>query len=355
VEPEEHNRYQRHLSLPEIGLEGQEKFKRARVLVIGAGGLGCPVLQYLAAAGIGELGIVDFDSVELSNLQRQILFSTHDIGKPKAAVAAQRIKELNPFVQTQPLVLRIDAENALDLIKEYDVVVDGSDNFKTRYLVNDACVILNKPLVFGSVYKSEGQVSVFNYQHGPSYRCLYPQPGNLGSCEEVGVLGVLPGTAGCLMAAEVLKIVSGTGTVLSGTLLLYDAWKGSFKSFSFAAVPENLALTHILPFTETCNTSFREITPAELLQMQINKEDFDLIDVREQKEYEAFHLSGLLIPLNTLVDNLFKLPKNKLLVIHCQSGKRSEKALQLLSEHGYTQIAHLAGGLNAWLAEKQKL
>jgi len=344
----EHYRYKRHTSLPQIGKEGQLKFRAAKVLVIGAGGLGCPVLQYLTAAGVGQLGIVDFDVVDESNLQRQILYTTADIGKSKAFCSASRLHQLNPFIEFKAIDEMLTETNALDLLSKYDLVVDGSDNFRTRYLVNDACVILKKPLVFGSIYQFEGQVTVFNYLDGPTYRCLYPEPNNLGSCEEAGVLGVLPGTIGCLMATEVLKIISGVGDVLSGKLLLYDALKSSFQTFVFNTVEENKLLKEILPFVEVCE-AVPEITAQELKKKLTSCSPIKLIDVREEAEYSIKNLGGELIPLGTLLNNLKRIPRNIPVVVHCKSGARSRKAVQLLLEKGYRNVTNLMGGIDGYV------
>jgi adenylyltransferase/sulfurtransferase len=344
---QEQTRYQRHTSLSEIGAAGQLNFKKAKVLVIGAGGLGCPVLQYLAAAGVGHIGIVDFDFVDESNLQRQILYTSADVGMPKAEVAKHKLLSQNPFVHIDCYSYRLNSENALGLISKYDLVVDGSDNFQTRYLVNDACVIANKPYVFGSIYKFEGQVSVFNYHNGPTYRCLYPEPNDLGSCAEVGVLGVLPGTIGCLMATEVLKIINGNGEVLSGKLLVYDALKASFSAFSFPRIEANAKITSILPFEEICSAPVPEITPEELKSRLAKGEIIAIIDVREEHEYAEHNISGRSIPLDTLMHNLHLIPKKIPVVIHCKSGARSKMAVEMLIEQGYTNAYSLIGGIEA--------
>ncbi|MEI6509301.1 MAG: HesA/MoeB/ThiF family protein, partial [Bacteroidota bacterium] len=239
LNPHELKRYNRHIILPEIGLEGQQKLKLAKVLVIGAGGLGCPLLQYLAAAGVGTIGVVDSDTVDESNLHRQILYSSNEVGKNKADIAAKKLSELNPFIKITPIVSYLNSENALQLFSDFDIIIDGSDNFATRYLVNDACVILNKPFVSGSIYKFQGQISVFNYHEGPTYRCLYPEPGDIPNCAEVGVLGVLPGIVGCLMANETIKMIIGNGEVLSGKLLVFDSLTMQFNTFGFSTVAEN--------------------------------------------------------------------------------------------------------------------
>jgi molybdopterin/thiamine biosynthesis adenylyltransferase/rhodanese-related sulfurtransferase len=346
----EEKRYKRHTMLPAIGEAGQLKFQHAKILVIGVGGLGCPVLQYLAAAGIGTLGIIDFDIVEESNLQRQILFNDADLGKPKALCAAEKLRVLNPFLNILPYNAQLNTTNALNMIRAYDLVVDGSDNFRTRFLVNDACVLLGKPLVFGSVYQFEGQVTVFNYLGGPTYRCLYPEPNDIGSCAETGVLGILPGTIGCLMATEVLKIVSGVGEVLSGKLLVYDALRGSFNSFSYQGVEKNKQIRELLPYEEQCET-VPEITASELrMKLQAN-EPLKIIDVREEHEYAAGNLSGTLIPLGKLLENLELIPRDMPVILHCQSGSRSRKAVMLLQENGFTNVWSLQGGIQRYFQD----
>jgi molybdopterin/thiamine biosynthesis adenylyltransferase/rhodanese-related sulfurtransferase len=344
-------RYQRQILLPEIGSEGQKKIREGSVLVIGAGGLGCPALQYLAAAGVGHIGIVDFDTVDESNLQRQILFTAEDIGQPKALCAKRSLNKLNPDVDVKTYSFALTSENALEIIAAYELVLDGSDNFRTRYLVNDACVILKKPFVAGSVYRFEGQLSVFNYREGPTYRCLYPEAGELASCAEAGILGALPGTMGCLMATEALKLITGAGEVLSGKLLLYNALKGSMNTFAFHAVESNKRLTSIQPFEENCITHSSEISREELQSWKNTHKIFTLLDVREQTEYERNNLGGMLIPLNELPQKFHLLSKQDPIVVHCQRGIRSRKAVQLLMEEGYTEVYSLAGGIEAWGVE----
>ncbi|MFD1143471.1 molybdopterin-synthase adenylyltransferase MoeB [Larkinella insperata] len=343
----EQERYSRHLLLPEIGLAGQEKLKRTRVLVIGAGGLGCPVLQYLTAAGIGTIDVADGDTVALSNLQRQILFSTADVGKPKAQAAATRLREQNPLITIQAHSTFLTDENALDWIAGYDVVVDGSDNFATRYLVNDACVMLNKPLVFGSIYRFEGQVSVFNVGDGPTYRCLYPDPSDLPACAEAGVLGVLPGITGCLMANEVIKLVTGTGELLSGKLLVFNAMKMSFQTFALAADPANKIIMELSAGRSVCALPVLEITHAEYRKRLAQAPDLQLIDVREPEEAARRTLGGKLIPLRQLLAQPTLIRADQPIVIYCQSGMRSRKAVEFLQAQGFQQVVSLQGGINA--------
>jgi molybdopterin/thiamine biosynthesis adenylyltransferase/rhodanese-related sulfurtransferase len=355
MQPAERKRYDRHILMPEIGMAGQEQFGKSAVLVIGAGGLGCPVLQYLAAAGVGRIGIIDKDVVEESNLQRQILFETADIGQPKAECAQRKLKKLNPFIQTDAFTLELNEHNALELIRDYQIVIDGSDNFRTRYLVSDACVILQKPLISGSVYKFEGQLSVFNYENGPTYRCLYPEPGELGSCSETGILGVLPGTIGCLMATEALKIISGLGEVLSGRLLVYDALRATQQVFSFAAVPSNLQLKRILPFADTCRAdpAQEEIDADRFLLVQARPDVF-VLDVREPSEYEAANLGATLIPLGQLPHRFSEIPRDKTVIVHCQGGSRSKKAQLFLAEKGFKNIVNLRGGIKSVVEARQQ-
>ncbi len=344
---EEIKRYSRHLILPEIGESGQIKLKQAKVLVIGAGGLGCPVLQYLTAAGVGTIGIIDFDKVEESNLQRQILFSSKDIGKYKAEVAKEKLTKQNQYVNINSHTLHLNASNALEIISQYDFVVDGSDNFATRYLVNDACVMLDRILVFGSIFKFEGQVSVFNYRNGPTYRCLYPEPsldGEMPNCAETGVLGVLPGICGTLMANEAIKIITGVGKILSGKLLTFDALSMEFNTFKIELKPENKKITELTDYEVFCGTS-KEISAQELKRKINANENFQLIDVREEVEYKLKNIGGVLIPLNSLKENLSKISTEKEIIVHCASGARSKKAVQLLREKGFKKVFNLKNGL----------
>ncbi|HEX8656599.1 MAG TPA: molybdopterin-synthase adenylyltransferase MoeB [Hymenobacter sp.] len=353
----ESNRYSRHLLLPEIGAVGQQKMKAAKVLVVGCGGLGCPVLQYLAAAGVGTLGLLDFDTVDDSNLQRQVLYVTADVGRPKAVVAAEKLRAQNPFIELHPHQLHLSAANALALFTGYDLVVDCSDNFATRYLVNDACVILGKPLVFGAIFKFEGQVSVFNYQDGPTYRCLYPEPpapGEAPSCAEIGVLGVLPGLVGTLQATEALKIILGLGEVLSGRLLLVDALGMRFQSIRFRAVAANQELVALAPdYAAFCGEAPLAATPArapemsadELKAWQQSGRALQLLDVREPHEHARRHIGGQLVPLGQLADRLTELVVEVPVVVHCASGVRSQKAARLLLVQGFREVYSLRNGL----------
>jgi molybdopterin/thiamine biosynthesis adenylyltransferase/rhodanese-related sulfurtransferase len=346
--PAELNRYDRHIRLPEIGLAGQQQLKQARVAIVGAGGLGCPVGQYLTAAGVGVLGIIDGDVVEASNLQRQILFSPEHIGQPKATVAAAVLARQNPYCQILAHPVFLDRSNALSLLSDYDIIVDGSDNFGARYLVNDACVLLKKPLVFGSIYKFDGQVSVFNLEEGPTYRCLYPEPSELEACGEVGVVGVVPGLTGCFMANEVIKLITGIGDVLNGTLLVFNALTLSFNTFSFTTNPANKTITTLPESFAGCTTGIPEITPSALRTWLTQADKPMLVDVRQPDEYERDNLGGLLLPLAALLQQPHLIPMDRPVVVHCQSGGRSRQAVEFLVRQGYQHVFNLSGGLNTF-------
>lgn len=368
---EELERYSRHLILPEFNIEGQQKLKNARVLVVGSGGLGSPVLQYLVAAGVGTIGIVDFDVVEASNLQRQVLFSMDDIGKPKVEAAKERLQAQNPYIKIIPYKTRLTSENALDILKDYDVVADGTDNFPTRYLVNDACVLLGKVNVYASIFRFEGQLSVFNYLHengerGPNYRDLFPvppPPGIVPSCAEGGVLGVLPGILGSLQANEVIKVVSGVGEPLSGRLFLLDTL--SFETRTLKIRKDELnplsgkdpSQKELIDYVDFCGLagekqvmkSKKELDVQELNEWMNKKESFRLIDVRESYEYDIANLGGELIPMKELEKNLEKIPSDMKVVVHCRSGKRSADAIEMLEKkYGYENLYNLKGGILAW-------
>lgn len=350
LSPDEIKQYSRHLLVHEIGEVGQQKLKNAKVLVIGAGGLGCPILQYLTAAGIGKLGIIDHDTVDISNLQRQVLFNHDDIGKSKAIVAGQKLQLLNPYLNFQIYNYALSTENALQIFNEYDVIVDGSDNFPTRYLVNDAAVICNKPLVFGSIFKFEGQVSLFNYKGGPNYRCLFPSPpspGEVPNCSEVGVLGVLPGIIGCLQANEVLKILLDIGENLSGKLLSFNALSLSQQIFSFSKNEDhNIGelQENYESFCGLSSSSSRQISFKELEGLVPNHL---LLDVRTAAERKLNSIGGIHIPLDELEARWTEIEKEKSLVVYCQSGKRSELAIELLQKKmSGTSFYNLEGGLN---------
>jgi len=331
------NRYNRHIILSEIGQKGQDKLSDAKVLVVGAGGLGCPILQYLTAAGIGTLGIIDFDVVDISNLQRQVLFGKSSLGKNKAIAAKQRLEDLNADIKIIAYPEKLTYQNAIELINQYDIIVDGCDNFETRYLVNDASIITNKPLVFGAIYKFEGQVSVFNYQNGPSYRCLFPNPpkkDNVPNCSEVGVLGVLPGIIGSMQANEVLKIILDIGNILSGKLLCYNALtlQNSTLTVKRSESEINKVMQNKSNFSERQMCDFCE-TPIKTISIEeaLNKANVQFIDVREIDELpKVDNLEVIHIPLSKLVENLEKINPNKDKILFCQSGIRSQKAVSIL-------------------------
>jgi sulfur-carrier protein adenylyltransferase/sulfurtransferase len=366
---DEIRRYGRHLLMPEVGLEGQKKLKSSSVLLVGAGGLGSPLALYLAAAGVGRLGIVDFDVVDQSNLQRQVLHGTESIGKPKLQSAAERIFSINPYVKVEPYETRLTSANALEILRNYDVIVDGTDNFPTRYLVNDACVLLHKPNVYGSIFRFEGQVSVFDAERGPCYRCLYsepPPPGLVPSCAEGGVLGVLPGIIGTLQASETVKLLLGIGEPLIGRLVLFDALKTDFRELKLRKNPDcPICGTHptihtlidyeafcgIMPQTVASGHGADEITVEELKKRLDEHTDIFILDVREPHEYEIANLGGYLIPLNDLANRVNELDSSKEIVVHCASGIRSARAVNFLAEVGFKKVRNLVGGINAW-AEK---
>lgn len=334
------NRYNRHIILSEIGQNGQNKISNAKVLVIGAGGLGCPVLQYLTAAGIGTLGIIDFDVVEISNLQRQVLFGTSSLGQNKAEAAKKRLKDLNPDISIIAYTEKLTYQNALELFKNYDIIVDGSDNFETRYLVNDACIITNKPFVFGAIYKFEGQVSVFNYKNGPSYRCLFPNPpqkDTVPNCSEIGVLGVLPGIIGSMQANEILKIILGIGNVLSGKLLYYNALSSQISTLKINKSEDKIE--NVLKEKHHFNKKQLEFDCEFQSDISIKdvllKDNVQYIDVREAHEQPKVKgLEIIQIPLNQLKNNLEKIDSSKEKLIFCQSGIRSKQAVSLLKRAG---------------------
>ena len=366
--PSQLERYRRHLSLPEVGAEGQRKLLAGRVLLIGAGGLGCPLAQYLAAAGVGTLGLVDFDRVEASNLQRQVLYGTADIGRPKVEVAAERIHAQNPDVQVVAHAVRLTSANALELLAGWDVIVDGSDNFPTRYLVSDACVLLGKPNVHGAIFRFDGQASVFDSRVGPCYRCLYPEPpppGAVPSCAEGGVLGVLPGLVALIQATETLKLITGIGDSLCGRLLQVDALGMEFREFRIQKDPkcpacgEQPTLTRLIDYEGFCGmtthnpsgVTLRETTPQELQQARARGEDLLLLDVREPSEHARAKIEGAkLVPLGQLEARMHELDawRRKRIVIHCHHGGRSAHACGLLRDQGFEHVENLAGGIDAW-------
>jgi adenylyltransferase/sulfurtransferase len=371
---EELARYDRHIIIPGFGMEAQLKLKAAKVLVIGSGGLGSPVLLYLAAAGVGTLGIVDFDVVDDSNLQRQVLFGVDEIGKPKVEAAKRRLEALNPYIRIQLHKTHINSQNALDIIKDYDVIADGTDNFPTRYLVNDASVLLGKPNVYASIFQFEGQVSVFNYRDsqgklGPNYRDLYPTPpppGLVPSCAEGGVLGVLPGIIGSLQALEVIKVITGVGETLSGRFYIFDAL--NFENRTFTIKPrednpingKNPTITALIDYEQFCGMRaveekpLKEITAKELYDLQVKGDPFQIIDVREPHEYDIVNIGAELIPLATVADNSDRIDRDKKVVVHCKMGGRSAKAIRELEEKfGFTNLYNLKGGILAYIDEVQ--
>ncbi len=358
---EEKKRYSRHIILPEVGIEGQQKLKSTSVLVVGAGGLGSPVLLYLTAAGIGHIGILDFDQVDESNLQRQILYSTNDVGKSKAKSALTHLTALNPLINFDFFEERLDNHNALDILGNFDIIVDGSDNFQTRYLINDACVILGKPWVFGSIYKFEGQVSVFNYNNGPSYRCLYPTPplpGEMDNCSEIGVIGVLPGIIGTYQANEVVKMVLGIGQVLSGQLLVFDALNMNQYKVKFQKNSDNFELTQLVDYEVFCGTKKvinlnDSISPKDLAIIIEDNLDFQLIDVRENWEAEICKIhNSQLIPLSQLGSKIELISTTKPVVFYCHHGLRSAQAISFLkSKHNFTNLINLSSGIHGWAME----
>jgi len=356
-------RYARHLAIPEFGMEGQRRLKAARVLVIGSGGLGSPLLLYLAAAGVGHIGIVDFDTVDISNLQRQVLFSVDDVGLPKAELAAKRIKALNPHVEVQVYQEAFRRNNAMDIIRDYDIVADGTDNFPTRYLVNDACVLAGKVNVYASIFRFEGQVSVFNYEYpdgerGPNYRDLFPEPpppGMVPNCAEGGVLGVLPGIIGSMQASEVIKVISGVGEPLAGRLFLFDAAGFTTRILKVPKNPDT-KITKLIDYDQFCGAvpaeAVAEINVQELKAMREGREDFQLIDVRESYEYSIANLGGELIPPSEIERQHQRIARDKKVVLHCRSGKRSADAIRLLkSKYGFDNLYNLKGGILAWAEE----
>jgi adenylyltransferase/sulfurtransferase len=361
---EEVLRYSRHVILPDVGIDGQRRLKGARVLLVGAGGLGSPAALYLAAAGIGHLGVVDFDTVDVTNLQRQVLHGTRDIGRSKLASATDRIADLNPHVEVEPYATRLTSENALEIIGEYDLVVDGTDNFATRYLVNDACVILGRPNVYGSIFRFEGQASVLATAEGPCYRCLFrepPPPGLVPSCAEGGVLGVLPGLVGTIQATEAIKLILGIGDTLIGRLLLVDALGMRFRTMKIrrdATCPAcgTHEIRELIDYEEFCGVvtepTVQTITPREVAAKLANGDDFDLIDVREAHEWAIGHIEGArLVPLSTFPDAIAGLDPSREIVLQCKSGGRSARAAEALIQAGFRNVSNLVGGILRWSDE----
>jgi molybdopterin/thiamine biosynthesis adenylyltransferase/rhodanese-related sulfurtransferase len=362
-------RYSRHLNLPDFGIPTQEKLKRAKVLVVGTGGLGAPLLQYLTAVGVGTIGVVDFDVIDESNLQRQVLFGMEDIGKFKTEVAITKLRAQNPFVHFIEYNLKLDASNALEIISNYDVVADGTDNFPTRYLVNDACVLTGKPNVYASIYRFEGQVSVFNWTNkegilGPNYRDVFPTPpppGMVPNCAEGGVLGVLPGIIGSIQASEVIKVITGMGVSLSGKLFLMDVLDFSNRTLNIKRDPKNPlngeipTINALIDYESFCgitndSNDLIDLSPIELARWRREGQDFQLIDVREAYEFEAGNIGGQGIPLGELAASVNLIDKNRPVVFLCKSGKRSAQAIENITSlaPGYSNLRHLKGGLLSW-------
>ena len=363
-------RYSRHLIMPEVGMEGQQKLKAARVLCIGAGGLGSPLALYLGAAGVGTLGIVDFDVVDYTNLQRQIIHTTADVGRKKLDSAAEKLKAINPFLNIRKFETRLSSENALELFRDFDIIVDGTDNFPTRYLVNDACVLTGKPNVYGSIFRFEGQASVFATKDGPCYRCLYsepPPPGLVPSCAEGGVLGILPGLIGVIQATEVIKLILGKGEPLIGRLLLIDALGMKFRELKLRKNPDcpacgtHRTITKLIDYNEFCGIRGEERSQekqveAGVPEMQVEElkrrldagEDLFVLDVREPHEYQICNINGHLIPLGDLPNRVHELDSSREIVAHCRSGVRSAKAVTFLQQAGFKKVHNLAGGILAW-------
>ncbi len=366
------SRYSRHLILPEVGMEGQRKLKAARVLCVGTGGLGSPLALYLAAAGIGTLGLVDFDVVDASNLQRQIIHSTKDIGRKKLDSAAEKLIALNPALNIVKHDTMLSSANALEILKDYDIVADGTDNFPTRYLVNDACVLLGKPNAYGSIFRFEGQASVFATKEGPCYRCLYPEPpppGLVPSCAEGGVLGILPGLVGVIQATEVIKLILGKGSPLIGRLLLVDALGMRFRELKLRKNPEcsvcgeNPTVKELIDYEHFCGivpeskeekaikNGIPQLGVKELKQRIDAGEDVFILDVREPYEYQIAQIGGKLIPQNDIPQRLAEIPRDREIVVQCRSGARSQKIAEFLRQSGYAQVVNLAGGILAWSDE----
>jgi adenylyltransferase/sulfurtransferase len=361
-------RYSRHLILPEVGMEGQQKLKAAKVLCVGTGGLGSPLALYLAAAGIGTLGLIDFDVVDFSNLQRQIIHSTKDVGRPKIDSAAEKLEALNPYMTVVKHETMLTSANALEIISQYDIVADGTDNFPTRYLVNDACVMTGKPNAYGSIFRFEGQASVFATEEGPCYRCLYPEPpppGLVPSCAEGGVLGILPGLVGVIQATEVIKFILGKGEPLVGRLLLVNALDMKFRELKLRRNPDcpvcgkNPTVTKLIDYQQFCGITpepkeaavqngIPQMSATELKQRLDAKEDIFVLDVREPHEYQIAQMGGHLIPLGDLPNRVSELDSSREIVVHCKTGGRSQRAAEFLAKAGFKKLHNLAGGITAW-------
>ena len=359
-------RYSRHLIMPEVGMQGQQKLKAAKVLCIGAGGLGSPLTLYLTAAGVGTLGVVDFDVVDYTNLQRQIIHTTDDVGRKKLDSAAEKLKAINPFLNLRTFETKLTSANALDLFREFDIVADGTDNFPTRYLVNDACVLTGKPNVYGSIFRFEGQASVFATEEGPCYRCLYPEPpppGLVPSCAEGGVLGILPGLIGVIQATETIKLILGQGDSLAGRLLLVDALGMKFRELKLRKNPDcpvcgqHRTITKLIDYEEFCGIRGQDepaadnipsISVEDLKEKLDAKADIFVLDVREPHEYQICNLNGYLIPLGDLPKRVNELDSSREIIAHCKMGGRSAKAVTFLRTSGFKKVYNLTGGITAW-------
>jgi len=359
-------RYSRHLIMPEVAMDGQKKLKAAKVLCIGAGGLGSPLALYLTAAGVGTLGLVDYDVVDYTNLQRQIIHSTNDVGRKKLDSAAEKLKALNPFLNLRTFDMKLTSANALDLFREFDIVADGTDNFPTRYLVNDACVLTGKPNVYGSIFRFEGQASVFATEEGPCYRCLYPEPpppGLVPSCAEGGVLGILPGLVGVIQATETIKLILGQGDSLAGRLLLIDALGLKFRELKLRKNPDcpvcgtHRTITQLIDYDQFCGIRGQEepagndiptMSVEDLKKKLDAKADVFILDVREPHEYQICNLRGYLIPVGDIPKRASELDSSREIVAHCKLGGRSAKAVNFLRRAGFTKVYNLTGGINAW-------
>jgi len=372
LSPKEIQRYSRHLIMPEVGMEGQKKLKAAKVLCIGAGGLGSPLAMYLAAAGVGTLGIVEFDEVDYSNLQRQLLHDTDRVGTPKLESAKNRLKAINPEVNIVGFETRLTSDNALDIFKDFDIIVDGTDNFPTRYLVNDACVLLKKVNIYGSIFRFEGQATVFDVNHGPCYRCLYPEPpppGLVPSCAEGGVLGILPGIIGVIQATEAVKIILGKGETLVGRLLLFNALKMQFREMKLRKddhcpiCGKNPSIKKLIDYEEFCGLTRgetsqikeketdleNEISATDLKARLASNDSVKIVDVRNPEEYAICNIEGAtLIPLGEISERLAELNKEDDIVLHCHHGMRSLQALEILKQNGFSKVKSLTGGIDAW-------
>jgi adenylyltransferase/sulfurtransferase len=369
---DELSRYSRHLILPEVGMEGQQRLKAAKVLCVGTGGLGSPLAFYLAAAGIGTLGLVDFDVVDASNLQRQIIHSTKDIGRKKLDSAAEKLSALNPALNIIKHEVMLTSANAMEILKDYDIVADGTDNFPTRYLINDACVLLGKPNAYGSIFRFEGQATVFCTKDGPCYRCLYPEPpppGLVPSCAEGGVLGILPGLVGVIQATEVIKLILGEGEPLIGRLLLVDALKLKFrelklrKNLECPVCGSNPTVKQLIDYNQFCGipqadgkepkmiNNIPQMNVKELKMKLDNGEKPFILDVREPFEYQIANIGGVLVPMNDVPARLSEIPRDQEIVVQCKSGGRSQKVAEFLAQQGYTRLSNLTGGILAWAGE----